>query len=128
MYRYCFFIRGGLGAAAGGWWADRRPRSGLWAAAAAELVAGLWALGLVVVLPAVALSPSWTAGPNGWLWPDELPARIGLVTLLLGPPAAALGATLPLLMRALLPGVRRPGRAAALLVAANTLATLRHTL
>lgn len=116
------FVGGlGLGAAAGGWWADRRPRDGLRAAAIAELVAGLWALGLVMVVPAIELAPSWTPGPNGWLWPDDLPVRIGLVGLLLGPPAVALGAALPLVLRVWLPGVRRPGAAAALLVAANTL-------
>ena len=103
-----------LGAAAGGWLAGRVRRPWRWAAGAEAAVA----------LPALLL-PHWT----GWVWPALGPeALVGaaggavkflLSALVVTPPAAAMGAVLPLALAGLPP---RPdaARTAVRLYAANT--------
>lgn len=111
----------GLGAWAGGAWVDRHPEHPLRTYGLVECVVALLGLGLALGLPELQLTPSWSLGAEGWLWPDDLWRRVLLAVGLVGPPAALMGATMPLLARHLLHGhVDASGWRMGLLLAANT--------
>ncbi|MFT5679241.1 MAG: spermidine synthase [Myxococcota bacterium] len=111
----------GLGAWAGGAWADRRQTGALRAYGLVELAVAGWGMALAVLLPGVSLEASWQVGEAGWLWPADLGRRIGLAIALLGPPAALMGATVSLLSRRVLAGhVGSTGWRMGVLMGANT--------
>jgi len=85
----CFMGGLGLGAVAGGRWADRRP-SPLAAYGRVELGIAGWALLLVVAQRTVPL--------GDLAWPIWLRALVAITAIV--PPTALMGATLPLLVRA----------------------------
>lgn len=93
--------------------------------AACELAAAAWGLALIPVLSALPdLAPAgWEADANGWMVPTTA-SRIRqgiLVTLLLGPPTALLGASLPLLAPPIVGSrVELAARRLAVLAAVNT--------
>lgn len=89
--------------------------------AALELAAGVLGLAVTLALGAVAVPFVWLesrVGPLAWLLP----------LLLVALPAALLGGTLPVLMRALRPLVAQRGWAGGRLYAANTLGAIAGTL
>jgi spermidine synthase len=116
------FLAGlGVGAWLGGRWADRRPAGAVRAFAACEAGVAAWGLATMPVLGwlgDVGLGGA-APGADGWLVPTVAThlARIGVTVVLLGPPTLAMGAGLPLLVRAT---EGEPGRRVGLLAAANT--------
>ena len=111
----------GLGAWAGGAWADRRQTGSLRAYGHIELAVAGWGLALALLLPSLSLEASWRLGTDGWLWPADLGRRILLTCALIGPPSALMGATVSLLSRHLLAGhVTATGWRMGVLMGANT--------
>lgn len=117
----------GLGALWLGRWADRLRRPLLWYALfevgiAMFALASPWLLSLLDVAY-VGLYRSL----GQQLWPFAL-GRVVLAGVFLLPPTLAMGATLPLVLRAVLPRSRDVGRIAALFYGINTLGAVAGTL
>ena len=117
------FLAGlGAGAWLGGGWADRgRPMRRL---ATVEVLVGALGLALATAIPHLGALPDLsTVGALGWRQPSllTLMAQVGIAALLLGPPCVAMGATLPLAVRAAV-GMRveRAGWRVGLIYAVNT--------
>ena len=105
----------GLGAFSAGRWIDgRTAQQALRTYGVLELGSGALGIGLAWALPLLPVSAVWASGyavvPEGW---HAIPTaawlvRGGVIAALLGPPAVLMGATLPLLIRAVV-DVRHAG-------------------
>lgn len=93
----CFFLGMGVGSAVGGRWAQR-VRSPAMAYAALELGIAVWALGSLVALP--ELHRAYAALGAGRTFATLTVVRFVLCLPVLLPPTIAMGATLPILVRA----------------------------
>jgi spermidine synthase len=115
-----------LGSVAGGKWADRalasRPAEfGLRAYVVLELVIGAYALAVGPLLSALSGALGGLYGEAGDRSGLFLAARALVCAVVLFPPTAAMGATLPILARAAAAAAEDPARTAGKLYAVNTL-------
>ncbi|MBN93101.1 MAG: hypothetical protein CL928_03390 [Deltaproteobacteria bacterium] len=115
-----FMLGLALGAAFAGRWADRRSNL-LQVYALLEFAIGLYALAFPVLLRGLTAVYVALVGSDGDMgfWPLQL-TQLALVLVLLAPPTAAMGATLPLLVRFVTDRISTAAMRTGLLYGVNT--------
>jgi len=123
-----FMLGLALGAGFAGRWADRRSHL-LRAYAVMELWIGVYALVFPVLVRAGTAVYSVVVGPDGDIgfWPLQV-VHLALMLVLLVPPTAAMGATLPLLVRFVTDRISTAGVRTGLLYGVNTVGAMLGTL